>query len=161
MKENNYNLLVNQIFDTVLHSHPKAIAHIGGSKNYPRIDGFAHFYDTAAGCVVIACVQNLPQNSPFFGMHIHQKGVCEDNFSSAGAHWDDGLHPQHTGDLPSLKNANGNTFTMFLDSNFTAIEAIGKSIIIHAMPDDFTSQPAGNSGERIACGIIKTNKNTI
>lgn len=160
MKTNNYNLFIDRIFDKILYSQPIAWAKINGSENYPSITGFAHFYDTSDSCIVLVCVQNLPQNTPFFGMHIHQKGVCEGDFSSAGSHWGEGLHPTHLGDLPPLKNANSNAFCMFLDSNFTAKETIGKSIIIHTMPDDFTSQPTGNSGERIACGIIKNNKST-
>lgn len=43
----------------------------------------------------------------------------------------------------------------FLTDRITLKEVIGKAVVIHSMPDDFTSQPSGNSGEKIACGIIK------
>ena len=43
----------------------------------------------------------------------------------------------------------------FLTDRFTLKEIIGRTVVIHSMPDDFTSQPSGNSGEKIACGVIK------
>ena len=49
---------------------------------------------------------------------------------------------------------NGKAFSAFLTDTFTVKEVLGRAIIIHSKPDDFTSQPAGNSGEKIACGII-------
>ena len=50
---------------------------------------------------------------------------------------------------------NGDAFSMFITNQFTVPEVIGKTVIIHAHPDDFHTQPSGNSGEKIACGIIR------
>ncbi len=63
-------------------------------------------------------------------------------------------HPYHAGDLPPIFGVNGYGFSMFLTNRFSAGEIIGRTIILHSMPDDFTSQPAGNSGAKIACGTI-------
>lgn len=96
-----------------------------------------------------------------FGFHIHSGGRCSgdhtDPFADALAHYnpEDCPHPAHAGDLPPLFSNHGNAFQLFLTDRFTVREIIGKTIIIHARPDDFTSQPGGNSGERIACGEIK------
>ena len=59
------------------------------------------------------------------------------------------------GDLPPLLGNNGYAWTAFFDKRFTIDEIIGKSIIIHNMRDDFTSQPSGDSGTKIGCGVIK------
>ena len=60
----------------------------------------------------------------------------------------------HTGDLPPLLNNNGYAYLSFYDNRFRLKEILGKSIIIHSRRDDFTSQPAGDSGEKIGCGVI-------
>lgn len=56
--------------------------------------------------------------------------------------------------MPSLFENKGYAYMTFLTDRFKLKDVIGKAIIIHSMPDDFTSQPSGNSGEKIACGII-------
>jgi Cu-Zn family superoxide dismutase len=57
--------------------------------------------------------------------------------------------------MPPLFGNQGYAFLMFLTDRFTAREIIGKTVIIHDKPDDFTTQPAGNSGNKIACGVIQ------
>lgn len=143
------------ILRQITHSAPDAIAEIRGNPAHPLIRGFSYFYTTTLGCWVIVMLQNLPQNTPFFGLHIHQNGRCEENFETAGGHYGDGRHPEHRGDLPPLINSNGRAISMFLNSNFTIEQLLNRALIIHAKRDDFTSQPAGDSGERIACGVIK------
>lgn len=64
-------------------------------------------------------------------------------------------HPEHAGDLPPLFENNGYAYISFLTNRFTVKEIIGKVIIIHDMPDDFTTNPSGKSGEKIACGKIE------
>lgn len=65
------------------------------------------------------------------------------------------MHPYHAGDLPPLFSANGNAVLEVLTDRFNIHQIIGKTIIIHRNPDDFTTQPSGNAGEKIACGVIK------
>ena len=83
--------------------------------------------------------------------------MCVSPFTSAGAHYSrtPAEHPNHSGDMPPLLGNQGYAWMAFYDKRFTIPEIIGKSLIIHRMPDNFTTQPAGDSGERIACGVIK------
>ncbi len=75
-------------------------------------------------------------------MHTHYNpGGCE--------------HPRHAGDLPPLFGNDGAAVSLFLTSRFSVEDVIGKTVIIHDSPDDFTTGPSGNAGEKIACGVIR------
>lgn len=63
-------------------------------------------------------------------------------------------HPFHMGDLPPLIENNGYAYMQVLINKFKIKDILGKVIIIHDSPDDFTTQPSGNSGTKIACGKI-------
>lgn len=144
---------------------PRAIARIKGSAYYPGIDGTVSFYQTKAGVIVLSWISGLPEGEdvcrkPIFAMHIHSGGRCsgnaEDFFADAGTHYNPKgcQHPYHAGDMPPLFGVSGLAFSAFLTDRFSAEEVIGKTVIIHSAPDDFMSQPAGNSGTKIACGVI-------
>ena len=79
-----------------------------------------------------------------------------DTFADVGKHYNpqNCPHPAHAGDMPPFFSNNGYAVQMFLTDRFTVEEIIGKTIIVHSGPDDFTSQPAGNAGMKIACGEI-------
>lgn len=85
------------------------------------------------------------------------RGNEEDAFAGAGGHYNPerGKHPYHAGDLLPLFANNGHAFSIFLTDNFFVEEVIGRTVIVHAGVDDFTSQPAGNAGSKIACGKIE------
>lgn len=143
----------SEILKYVAYTFPQAKADISGRNNEK---GVAKFYDTPFGTVVEVEISGLPDTKTgFFGMHIHSEGVCEGDFSSAGAHFGTGEHPLHTGDLPPLMSSHGNAYMISLTPRFSTRDIVGRSIIIHDSPDDFTTQPAGNSGKRIACGIVE------
>lgn len=106
------------------------------------------------------------------GFHVHEKGDCSaPDATSAGGHFNP-LNKQHghlvpggrhAGDMPNLRaDANGRaTFSidlsgMSVTSGETSV--IGRSVVIHAKPDDYRSQPAGDSGARVACGVIEAQK---
>ena len=84
-------------------------------------------------------------------------GNFEDEFLNAGMHLNPSKcpHPFHIGDLPPLIEHNGLAYMRVLLGKFKIKDIIGKVIIIHDMPDDFTTQPSGNSGKKIACGRIE------
>jgi len=101
------------------------------------------------------------------GFHVHEKGDCSSpDGMSTGGHFNPGGQPHgpqsaphHGGDMPSLKaDAAGNAqanFQMQGVSVGTGIDGLlGRGVIVHAKPDDYTTQPTGNSGARIACGVI-------
>ena len=77
--------------------------------------------------------------------------------SDAKAHYnpDNCEHPYHAGDMPPIFGNNGYAFSIFLTNRFWTDEIIGKTVIIHLQPDDFHSQPSGDSGAKIACGEIR------
>lgn len=63
-------------------------------------------------------------------------------------------HPNHAGDLPPLLSAGGYAKMTVLTGRFRVDEIVGRTLVIHNGVDDFTGQPSGNSGKKIACGII-------
>lgn len=152
-------------FLSMLRQPPQALAVLRGSAKYPDIQGNVFFYQLAEAVLVVAEVTGLPKvqgqfNDPVFGFHIHSGGDCtgnrQDPFAGAGGHYnpDQLPHPYHAGDLPPLFGNGGYAFSTFITNRFAVDEIIGKTIIIHADPDDFMTQPSGNAGEKIACGKI-------
>ena len=108
---------------------------------------------------MVAEISGLPQNSKtgFFALHIHEGKKCGGQaFAETGGHYNPrgAAHPCHAGDLPPLLGCNGRAFMAVLTERFTPWDVIGKTVIVHEGVDDFTSQPAGNAGKRIACGVI-------
>lgn len=142
-----------------------AAAFIKGSTAYPGIRGLVRFYQTDIGVYVVTSVTGLPRGnsrceSPILAMHIHDGASCEgrnEAFPMSGTHYNPNgcEHPYHAGDLPPLFSANGTAMGSVLTNRFTVQEIIGKIVIIHSGVDDFTTQPSGNSGEKIACGVIQ------
>lgn len=150
----------------ILSQRPHAFAKIKGSNHYPDIAGTVRFYQTARGVLIAALVRGLPESSnpctgDFFAFHIHSGTQCSgteaDPFADALTHYNpkNCPHPHHAGDLPPLLSNHGTAFQAFFTSRFLLRDVIRRTVVIHAKPDDFTSQPAGNSGEKIACGQIQ------
>lgn len=138
---------------------PKAVARIRGGADYPMIYGTVKFFQRFDGVLVEAEVSGLPQTQTgFFGFHIHEGGDCSgDGFPNTGGHYnpDKTEHPNHAGDLPPMMGNNGNAYMMVLMDRFKVDEIIGKTVILHSNPDDFHTQPSGNAGTKIACGVIQ------
>ncbi len=150
-----------------LPQEPDACAVIAGNENYPDIQGTVKFYDTYGGSIVAAEITGIRNQAGkmgegFFGFHIHEGASCGEtgggSFAEAGQHYnpEDKPHPEHAGDLPPLLVCDGEAWMMFFTGRFFPEDVIGRTVVIHEMPDDFRSQPAGDSGERIACGEIKS-----
>ncbi len=147
-------------------------AEIHGGPLAPNIGGIVNFYNVPGGTEVCADISGLPKYQPAsvtngdpigpHGFHIHQYGNCEvgdpDNpFQAAGGHWspDSQPHGNHAGDFPVLFSNNGRSIMCFFTNRFKPRDVIGRSIIIHQNPDDYRSQPAGDAGKRLSCGLIK------
>lgn len=152
-------------FYSVFRRRADAVAFVNGSEKYPDIHGRVLFYQLRRGVIVRAEIIGLPKgsgacNSPIFAFHIHSGGSCtgnaDDAFADTGMHYnpDDCMHPYHAGDLPPLFGADGRALSVCLIDRFTVPEIIGRTVIIHLHPDDFTTQPSGNAGSKIACGVI-------
>lgn len=147
-------------------SRPAAVAIIRGSEYYPNIRGNVTFYNARGGVLVRAEITGLPKgmsncDSPIFAFHIHSGNSCTGNssdaFANSNGHFNpyNCMHPYHAGDLPPLFSADGNAVLEVMTDRFSIPQIIGKTIIIHDRPDDFMTQPSGNAGEKIACGIIQ------
>jgi len=122
------------------------------------------------GVHVVLDVDGLPEGTHAF--HVHEKGVCEPpDFESAGGHYNPTnmkhgkLNPEgpHAGDFDNIEvDKNGKAHVEFTTNQVTLEKGKentlytdeGTSLVIHADPDDYKSQPSGNAGERIACGVI-------
>lgn len=108
------------------------------------------------------------------GIHIHEKGACDaaGKFESAGGHFNptfrqhgkDNPEGSHAGDLPNIAATaeGGGALVDLMDESVTLgdgdnslLDSDGSSIVVHADPDDYRSDPAGNSGDRLACGVIE------
>ena len=151
----------------IIGSEPAAFAMVRGSSDYPSICGMVYFFSHEDGVIVMADIYRLPVSDhlkcggSLFGFHIHEAGDCSgdssDPFKNVGGHYNPGqcFHPYHAGDLPPLYGTrSGRSFSVFLTDRFTIEEVIHRAVVIHDKPDDFTSQPSGNSGVKIACGTI-------
>ncbi len=146
---------------------PYAFAIIKGNDEYPRINGIVFFYKVQAGVLISIQLKGLPMSDDIckktiFAVHIHSGNSCTGNstdpFADAMTHYnpDNCPHPYHAGDLPPIFGANGFGVSVFLTNRFSTEEIIGKTVIIHSAPDDFTTQPSGNSGTKIGCGVISS-----
>jgi Cu-Zn family superoxide dismutase len=130
---------------------------------------------TAAGTGVklSGMVQGLPPNGEF-GFHFHEKGDCSaPDATSAGAHFNptgqDHGHPQtsphHAGDMMNVQSDEQGVAEVSIDNPDVSLQTgqpndiIGKALVLHARPDDYTTQPSGNSGDRIACGVVAIQTN--
>ena len=138
---------------------PVAIAQIRGNKETAGINGTVRFYQYPGGILTEVDVNGLPNNGMgFYGFHIHSGGSCSGNdFSSTGGHLNptNAAHPHHAGDLPPLLSYNGRAYMTVMSDRFSLQDILGRTVVIHKMPDDFRSQPAGNAGDKIACGVIR------
>ncbi|WP_159982501.1 MULTISPECIES: superoxide dismutase family protein [unclassified Novosphingobium] len=132
--------------------------------------GMVMLQETPAGVLVSADLKGLPEGD--HGFHFHQKGLCDtaEKFNTSGGHFAGGDHMHgymvmkgpHGGDMPNQHvGADGMLKTQILNTGVTLspgpkslLDADGTALVIHAGVDDYTSQPAGNAGGRIACAVI-------
>ncbi len=130
-----------------------------------KVKGTVTFTKVSGGVRIVADVEGLAPGE--HGFHIHEHGSCEGDGTSAGGHYNptntkhggpDDLE-RHVGDFGNLlADDEGKAHYERIDS-VISLEGeqsiIGKSLVIHADRDDFVTQPTGNSGKRVACGLIE------
>lgn len=146
---------------------PEAIARYISSPAAPKLYGESVLTQLSYGVLIVTNVYNIPTNDyigRFHGFHIHDKPSCElgdpdEAFSKSGGHYNPkhAPHPFHAGDLPPLLTTKeGYAYQAVVTDRFRLEDIIGLPFIIHNKPDDFVTQPSGNAGTRLACGIIES-----
>ena len=132
--------------------------------------GTVELHQTPNGVHLIANLTGLEAGE--HGFHIHETGQCEGDFTSAGGHYNpDGSEHgfmveggPHAGDFPNIHVPEGGELTIEHVNDRVSLEEgaegalrddDGSAIIIHANADDYESQPSGDAGDRIACGVIE------
>jgi len=148
-----------------------AVAYLKGDAIAPDISGIVTFKDVPMGVEVYIDVSGLPCYKPAqgnkapigpHGFHIHEHGNCQPGdpkspFMKSGGHWNpmNQPHGNHAGDFPVLFSNHGVAKMCFFTDKFELEDIIGRAVVIHENPDDYRTQPAGDSGRRIACGTIE------
>jgi len=131
-----------------------------------KVSGTVTFTEVADGVQVEAAIAGLTPGK--HGFHIHEFGDCSAaDASSAGAHFNPTNQPhaapdaeaRHVGDMGNIEaDASGRAKLTYLDHDLSLADSqrsiIGRSVVVHAKADDLKSQPAGDSGTRVACGVV-------
>lgn len=129
--------------------------------------GSVSFIQSGDKVMVSGVISGLKPNAEH-GFHIHEKGDCSSRDGmSAGGHFNPGSQPHgshagmthHAGDLPSLKADASGVAKFSFESKAISVgsgasDIVGRGLIVHRDPDDYTTQPTGNSGPRLACAVI-------
>ena len=129
--------------------------------------GTVTFSEKSDGSVdVVVSLEGVPPG--VHGFHVHQNGDCGDNGNAAGGHFNPhaaahgspSTPPHHAGDFGNVSaDASGKVRERFNTRSVTvqsgASSAVGHAVILHAGPDDLMTQPTGNAGGRIACGVVQ------
>jgi Cu-Zn family superoxide dismutase len=153
---------------TGLRAGQRAVATING-KSGTSVTGTATFTQTGDNKVrMVLNIDKAPQG--VHGIHLHQNGNCDaPDASSAGPHWNPTKQPHgnreagnhHMGDLPNLTvGADGRGRAEMevegwtIGGSDTTTNIVNHAIVIHAKADDYKTQPSGDSGDRIGCGVI-------
>ena len=159
----------NLNFTRFLATHrPTAQALLKGLDAFPHLRGRVLLYPlNDRNTMLVSRFEGLPVGEGacgqrFFALHIHNGTACtgdaQDPFKAADGHFnpENCPHPSHAGDLPPVfATQNGQAWMAVLTDRFAVSEVLGKAVVLHRQPDDFHTQPAGNAGAKIACGLIE------
>jgi len=129
--------------------------------------GMVHFQDLGGGTVEVKVdLTGVPAG--VHGFHVHDKGDCGDNGNAAGGHFNPTAMPHgapdaashHAGDFGNVTADDKGEVHVHLSSHMITVSAgpssvVGHAVILHGNPDDLTTQPSGNAGPRIACGVVE------
>jgi Cu-Zn family superoxide dismutase len=131
--------------------------------------GEATFEQVGDKVRVVVFVQGLKPGQAH-GLHIHEGADCSGDAMGAKGHFNPfgkphgqpGSAERHAGDLPALKANKPGRANVQIDLDIITLmpgpaNIVGRSVVVHAGPDDYRTQPTGNSGARIACGVIRAN----
>lgn len=150
-------------------SHDVATAHADLKNAQGRTVGTVKLMSTPHGVLLQAELDNLPAGEHAF--HLHQTGRCDaPDFKTAGGHYAPRGHVHgfldpkgpHAGDMPNLHVSGKLNIEYLLEHAVldgggvdALLDSDGAAVVVHAGKDDYRTDPAGDSGERIACGVIQ------
>ena len=151
---------------TVPDNAPRASASLQPTKG-STVKGTVTFVEVGGKVRVTATVSGLKPNGQY-GFHIHEAGDCSsgDGMSAKGhfnpygkPHGHHGTAERHAGDMPNLQSDAGGNASLSAELDVITVQAgpasiVGRGLIVHVQPDDYTSQPVGNAGARSACAVI-------
>jgi Cu-Zn family superoxide dismutase len=134
-----------------------------------RFRGVAVLWQGSGGVSVTVDLQGMDAGA--YGIHVHETGKCDKpRFESAGAHWNPkgrrhgslNRRGAHRGDMANVTVPTGEQGYQFeirkarlASGDFPMLDSDGAALVIHAEPDDYKTDPSGNSGERMVCGAIE------
>ncbi|MDB5778619.1 MAG: Superoxide dismutase [Polaromonas sp.] len=145
---------------------PRAVAQLQSTTGNTA-SGSVNFAQRGDKVLVSGMVSGLKPHAEH-GFHLHEKGDCSGGDGmAAGGHFNPGGQPHgkhdgmanHAGDLPSLKADASGVARFSFESRGIAVGSgagniLGRGLIVHRDPDDYTTQPTGNSGPRLACAVV-------
>ena len=149
-----------------------AIASLNATANNENI-GTAKFYSLADGQIKMDLTINFAARADStVAVHFHEHGDCGNMGENAHGHWNPTKEPHgkwdatnfHSGDIGNIKLDSKGQATLSITTNRWTTKTgdvkniIGRGIIVHGGTDDYTTQPTGNSGPRVGCGVIETVK---
>jgi len=141
------------------------------SADDPKLSGSVTFTQLADGVRVVVNVAGVDKPGPH-GIHLHENGKCEPDaagkrYTSAGGHFNPGAAQHacrestthHAGDFGNIEIKPDGTGHLEVVTSLLSLggasSPVGKAVVLHAGTDDCSSQPAGNSGARLACGVVE------
>ena len=160
----------NAMAGTAMAGVPQSVALTGGDG---ALLGSVMVSEDPGGLVMNVSAIAMPTGA--HGIHLHEKGLCEGpKFASAGAHWNPGAKQHgrdnpagpHVGDLANLIVAADGTAKSSIpvagvktaSGAMMLADADGTALVVHAKPDDYKTDPSGDSGDRIACAVLAAPK---
>ena len=132
------------------------------------VTGTATFTELPGGAVkAVVKIEKAPPGT--HGLHIHEKGDCSDpEAKSAGGHFNPSTMPHagpmdkehHAGDLGNIEIAADGTGTLTIETSMLTVKpgpnsVVGKAVVFHEKADDLKTQPTGNAGGRLGCGVVQ------
>lgn len=152
---------------------PLAVATLTPTKADTSVTGSLQFFEEEDGRVTLKLDITVPKKrNSTVAVHLHEHGMCGNAGADAHGHWNPtgkahgmwGSANFHAGDIGNIAlDANGRgvlelTTDLWTLSGNAPTNIVGKGVIVHSGVDDYTSQPAGNSGPRIGCGVVEWKK---
>lgn len=155
---------------TAMAGVPRSVPFIGGDG---ALLGSVTVNEDRGGVVIN--VNGVAMPAGVHGIHLHETGLCEGpKFESAGKHWNPGMKQHgrdnpagaHAGDLANLTIAADGSANVSIPvagaklagGEMMLADADGTALVVHASPDDYRTDPTGNSGDRIACAVLAAPK---